>query len=77
MRLSGSSQPPISSLTAALPRFPRMTGNHGCSKGYITLGIAPDAANTGAGGGEGGGGTPPGDAPSDAPSASASSAPSS
>ncbi|TPQ16602.1 intradiol ring-cleavage dioxygenase [Streptomyces sporangiiformans] len=45
-------------------------------KGYITLGIDPDAENTGAGGG-GGGGTPPGDAPSgapsDAPSAPASS----
>ncbi|MFG2027070.1 intradiol ring-cleavage dioxygenase [Streptomyces sp. NPDC048825] len=46
-------------------------------KGYIRLGIDPDAENTGAGGGEGGGGTPPGDAPSDAPSASASSATSS
>ncbi|MGW2049265.1 intradiol ring-cleavage dioxygenase [Streptomyces sp. NPDC001858] len=47
-------------------------------KGSITLGVDPDAENTGAGGG-GGGGTPPsGDAPtgappSDAPSASASS----
>ncbi|MFE7929064.1 intradiol ring-cleavage dioxygenase [Streptomyces sp. NPDC057456] len=46
-------------------------------KGSITLGVDPDAENTGAGGG--GGGTPPsGDAPtgtppSDAPSASASS----
>ncbi|KPI27021.1 intradiol ring-cleavage dioxygenase [Actinobacteria bacterium OV320] len=51
-------------------------------KGSITLGVDPDAENTGAGGGGGGGGTPPsgapGDAPtgtppSDAPSASASS----
>jgi protocatechuate 3,4-dioxygenase beta subunit len=46
-------------------------------KGYITLGIDPDAENTGAGSGAGGGGgTPPGEppsgAPSDAPSASAS-----
>ena len=54
-------------------------------KGFITLGIDPDAQNTGAGGG-GGGGTPPsgapggapgdpptGTPPSDAPSASASS----
>ncbi|MGW0827870.1 intradiol ring-cleavage dioxygenase [Streptomyces sp. NPDC002845] len=53
-------------------------------KGYITLGIDPDAENTGAGsggegsggegGGEGGGGTPPeGEPPSDATAASASS----
>ncbi|MFF4588526.1 intradiol ring-cleavage dioxygenase [Streptomyces sp. NPDC001388] len=49
-------------------------------KGSLTLGIDPDAENTGAGGGSGGGdgGTPPGDAPtgtppSDAPTASASS----
>lgn len=44
-------------------------------KGYITLGIDPDAESTGAG--SGGGGTPPSDAPtgtppSDAPSDSAS-----
>ncbi|MBQ0847733.1 intradiol ring-cleavage dioxygenase [Streptomyces sp. BH-SS-21] len=46
-------------------------------KGSITLGIDPDAENTGAGSGGGGGGTPPSGAPSgtpsDAPSASASS----
>ncbi|MFF5186591.1 intradiol ring-cleavage dioxygenase [Streptomyces sp. NPDC000345] len=49
-------------------------------KGSLTLGIDPDAENTGAGSGSGGGdgGTPPGDAPtgtppSDAPTASASS----
>ncbi|MFD7131093.1 intradiol ring-cleavage dioxygenase [Streptomyces sp. NPDC059894] len=48
-------------------------------KGFLTVGIDPDAENTGAGGGGGGeGGTPPGDAPtgtppSDAPSASTSS----
>ncbi|MFD2689018.1 intradiol ring-cleavage dioxygenase [Streptomyces phyllanthi] len=48
-------------------------------KGYITVGIDPDAENTGAGGGgEGGGGTPPSgeppaDAPSDTPSTPASS----
>ncbi|WP_199921427.1 intradiol ring-cleavage dioxygenase [Streptomyces bicolor] len=48
-------------------------------KGFLTIGIDPDAENTGAGSGGGGGegGTPPGDAPtgpppSDAPSASAS-----
>ncbi len=35
-------------------------------KGSITLGVDPDAENTGAGGG-GGGGTPPSGAPSDAP----------
>jgi len=35
-------------------------------KGFITLGIDPDAENTGAG--SGGGGTPPSGAPSDAPS---------
>jgi hypothetical protein len=51
-------------------------------KGYITLGIDPDAENTGAGGGGGGdGGTPPSgapsDVPSDAPSASASASTSS
>ncbi|KMS73652.1 protocatechuate dioxygenase [Streptomyces viridochromogenes] len=49
-------------------------------KGFLTLGVDPDAENTGAGSGGGGGdgGTPPGDAPtgtppSGAPSASASS----
>ncbi|WDF39543.1 intradiol ring-cleavage dioxygenase [Streptomyces sp. T12] len=51
-------------------------------KGFLTIGIDPDAENTGAGSGGGGGGgeggTPPSDAPtgtppSDAPSASASS----
>ncbi|MFF3334206.1 intradiol ring-cleavage dioxygenase [Streptomyces sp. NPDC002888] len=51
-------------------------------KGFLTLGVDPDAENTGAGGGGGGGGTPPSGAPSgaptgappsDAPSASASS----
>ncbi|WP_369170585.1 intradiol ring-cleavage dioxygenase [Streptomyces sp. R28] len=49
-------------------------------KGFLTLGIDPDAENTGAGSGGGGGegGTPPSDAPtgtppSDAPSVSASS----
>lgn len=36
-------------------------------KGSITLGVDPDAENTGAGGGGGGGGTPPSGAPSDAP----------
>ncbi|MPY62316.1 intradiol ring-cleavage dioxygenase [Streptomyces spongiae] len=45
-------------------------------KGYITLGIDPDAENTGAGSGGGGGtppsGEPPSGAPSDAPSPSAS-----
>ncbi|MFI6033907.1 intradiol ring-cleavage dioxygenase [Streptomyces sp. NPDC051315] len=45
-------------------------------RGFLTIGIDPDAENTGAG--SGGGGTPPADAPtgappSDAPSASASS----
>ncbi|MER6672039.1 intradiol ring-cleavage dioxygenase [Streptomyces sp. NPDC000983] len=50
-------------------------------RGFLTLGVDPDAENTGAGGGAGGGdggtpptGTPPtGAPPSDAPSASASS----
>ncbi|WP_406415042.1 intradiol ring-cleavage dioxygenase [Streptomyces sp. NBC_01614] len=50
-------------------------------KGTLTIGVDPDAENTGAGGGGGGGGTPPsgapsgapGDAPSGTPSASASS----
>ncbi|MFF8968706.1 intradiol ring-cleavage dioxygenase [Streptomyces sp. NPDC014995] len=48
-------------------------------KGFLTIGVDPDAENTGAGGGGGGeGGTPPGDAPtgappSETPSASASS----
>ncbi|CAM5502958.1 intradiol ring-cleavage dioxygenase [Streptomyces aurantiogriseus] len=45
-------------------------------RGFLTLGIDPDAENTGAGSGGGGGegGTPPtGAPPSDAPSASASS----
>ncbi|NUP23242.1 MAG: intradiol ring-cleavage dioxygenase [Streptomyces sp.] len=53
-------------------------------KGFLTLGVDPDAENTGAGSGGGGGGgggeggTPPGDAPtgtppSDAPSASSAS----
>ncbi|GGZ24089.1 hypothetical protein GCM10010365_50380 [Streptomyces poonensis] len=54
-------------------------------RGYITLGIDPDAENTGAGGGgEGGGGTPPeggtppkGGAPSGTPSEQSSSAASS
>ncbi|NEA62604.1 intradiol ring-cleavage dioxygenase [Streptomyces sp. SID12488] len=43
-------------------------------KGFITLGIDPDAENTGAGsGGGGGGGTPPsGEPPTDAPTDSAS-----
>ncbi|MFI5475048.1 intradiol ring-cleavage dioxygenase [Streptomyces cacaoi] len=36
-------------------------------KGSITLGVDPDAENTGAGGGGGGGGMPPSGAPSDAP----------
>ncbi|OQR60749.1 protocatechuate dioxygenase [Streptomyces maremycinicus] len=36
-------------------------------KGSITLGVDPDAENTGAGGGGGGGGTPPSGAPGDAP----------
>ncbi|MEU9435576.1 intradiol ring-cleavage dioxygenase [Streptomyces sp. NPDC048252] len=36
-------------------------------KGSLTLGVDPDAENTGAGGGGGGGGTPPSGAPSDAP----------
>lgn len=45
-------------------------------KGYITLGIDPDAENTGAGSG-GGGGTPPsGEPPSGAPSGAPSDAPS-
>ncbi|MGW0865605.1 intradiol ring-cleavage dioxygenase [Streptomyces sp. NPDC002611] len=39
-------------------------------KGFLTLGIDPDAENTGAGGGGGGGGTPPSGAP--APSSSPS-----
>ncbi|WP_051865476.1 intradiol ring-cleavage dioxygenase [Streptomyces griseus] len=54
-------------------------------KGHLTLGVDPDAENTGAGGGGGGGtppsgapsgaptGAPPSDAPTDAPSASPSS----
>ncbi|MFG2554403.1 intradiol ring-cleavage dioxygenase [Streptomyces sp. NPDC048581] len=44
-------------------------------KGFLTIGVDPDAENTGAGSGGGGGegGTPPGDAPSGTPSASASS----
>ncbi|MFF3502080.1 intradiol ring-cleavage dioxygenase [Streptomyces sp. NPDC003247] len=53
-------------------------------KGFLTVGIDPDAENTGAGSGGGGGegGTPPGDAPtgappSDVPSASASASTSS
>ncbi|MFJ3214116.1 intradiol ring-cleavage dioxygenase [Streptomyces flaveolus] len=36
-------------------------------KGYITVGIDPDAENTGAGGGAGGGGTPPSGAPTGTP----------
>ncbi|WP_367322054.1 intradiol ring-cleavage dioxygenase [Streptomyces sp. HUAS ZL42] len=36
-------------------------------KGFLTLGVDPDAENTGAGSGGGGGGTPPSGAPSDAP----------
>ncbi|WP_405734672.1 intradiol ring-cleavage dioxygenase [Streptomyces sp. NBC_00028] len=45
-------------------------------KGFLTLGIDPDAESTGAGSGGGGGGTPPsgaptGEPPSDAPSESA------
>ncbi|MEV5665586.1 intradiol ring-cleavage dioxygenase [Streptomyces flaveolus] len=37
-------------------------------RGFLTLGIDPDAENTGAGSGGGGGGTPPSGAPSGAPS---------
>ncbi|MGW1029221.1 intradiol ring-cleavage dioxygenase [Streptomyces sp. NPDC002577] len=44
-------------------------------KGFITLGIDPDAENDGAGSG-GGGGTPPSGAPGDAPSGAPSDAPS-
>ncbi|QWB24544.1 MULTISPECIES: intradiol ring-cleavage dioxygenase [Streptomyces] len=36
-------------------------------KGFLTLGIDPDAENTGAGGGGGGGGTPPSGAPTGEP----------
>ncbi|MFF9496926.1 intradiol ring-cleavage dioxygenase [Streptomyces flaveolus] len=37
-------------------------------RGFLTLGVDPDAENTGAGSGGGGGGTPPSGAPSGAPS---------
>ena len=43
-------------------------------KGFLTLGVDPDAENTGAGGGGGEGGTPPsGEPPTDAPTDSATS----
>ncbi|GAA3896870.1 intradiol ring-cleavage dioxygenase [Streptomyces lacrimifluminis] len=46
-------------------------------KGFITLGIDPEAENTGAGSGGGGGGTPPsGEPPTDTPTDSASPSPS-
>ena len=44
-------------------------------RGFLTLGIDPDAENTGAGGGGGEGGTPPsGEPPTDAPTDNATAA---